>query len=290
MPQPPQRGDEGSGLPAASLPVVVHVRVQRSTERDLLKQERRREVQVGLALLGGAARASTFVLVALYLQQALAMAPKQVGLAMVPTSLTGFAVSLTLLPRIVRNVGPSAPSSPDSSSSRPATCGWRMRRRPPVTVSASCRDCSSSPSAWRSASLPRRWSSRPPCRIHTAGSRRAWPGRPLRSGQRSVPQPSRRSASPSAGGTVGIGFDSSGFSAAFTAAAAVALTPPRSEPRSPRDDADSTARQVVAGPPQERSQGLSPAIERSTLRHMRNVPYRLSAALQDEPPGPPTLS
>ena len=40
--------------------------------------------------------ASTFVLVALYLQQSLSMAPQQAGLAMVPTSLTGFAFSLTL--------------------------------------------------------------------------------------------------------------------------------------------------------------------------------------------------
>jgi MFS family permease len=61
---------------------------------------------VALALLGGAARASTFVLVALYLQQALHMAPRQAGLAMVPTSLTGFTVSLALLPRVLRVLGP----------------------------------------------------------------------------------------------------------------------------------------------------------------------------------------
>ena len=60
---------------------------------------------VGLAFLGGGARASTFVLVALYLQQALAMAPQQAGLAMVPTALTGFAVSLTVLPRAIRVLG-----------------------------------------------------------------------------------------------------------------------------------------------------------------------------------------
>jgi hypothetical protein len=59
-----------------------------------------------LAVFGGAARASTFVLVALYLQQALGMAPRQAGLAMVPTSLTGFAFSLALLPRILRALGP----------------------------------------------------------------------------------------------------------------------------------------------------------------------------------------
>jgi MFS family permease len=61
---------------------------------------------VGLAVLGGAARASTFVLVALYLQQALHFDPRHAGLAMVPTSLTGFVVSLTLLPRTLRVLGP----------------------------------------------------------------------------------------------------------------------------------------------------------------------------------------
>ncbi len=61
---------------------------------------------VALAVLGGAARASTFVLIALFLQQALSMAPEQAGLAMVPTSLTGFAFSLALLPRVLRVLGP----------------------------------------------------------------------------------------------------------------------------------------------------------------------------------------
>jgi predicted MFS family arabinose efflux permease len=61
---------------------------------------------VGLAVLGGSARASTFVLVALYLQQALGFDPQHAGLAMVPTSLTGFVVSLTVLPRVLRALGP----------------------------------------------------------------------------------------------------------------------------------------------------------------------------------------
>ena len=60
-----------------------------------------------LALLGGATRASTFVLVALYFQQALAMSPTQAGLAMVPTSLAGFAVSLVVLPRALGRLGPA---------------------------------------------------------------------------------------------------------------------------------------------------------------------------------------
>lgn len=62
---------------------------------------------VALAVLGGSARASTFVLVALYLQQALAMSPERAGLAMVPTSVAGFVVSLTLLPAVLRRVGPA---------------------------------------------------------------------------------------------------------------------------------------------------------------------------------------
>ena len=61
---------------------------------------------IGLAVLGGATRASTFVLVALYLQQALHLTPLHAGLAMVPTSLAGFAVNLFVLPRVLRAVGP----------------------------------------------------------------------------------------------------------------------------------------------------------------------------------------
>jgi EmrB/QacA subfamily drug resistance transporter len=63
-------------------------------------------VGVALAVTGGATRASSFVLVALYLQKELAMAPERGGLAMVPTSLTGLAVSLTLLPRVLKRFGP----------------------------------------------------------------------------------------------------------------------------------------------------------------------------------------
>ena len=59
-----------------------------------------------VALLGGASRASTFVLVALYFQQVLALSPAQAGIAMVPTSLAGFAVSLAVLPRLLGAIGP----------------------------------------------------------------------------------------------------------------------------------------------------------------------------------------
>lgn len=61
---------------------------------------------VGLAVLGGAARASTFVLIALYLQEALTMSPEHSGLAMVPTSIAGFVVNLALLPKVLRAIGP----------------------------------------------------------------------------------------------------------------------------------------------------------------------------------------
>jgi EmrB/QacA subfamily drug resistance transporter len=60
---------------------------------------------VALAVFGGAARASSFVLIALYLQQALAMAPRAAGLAMAPTSLMGFLVSVAFLPRLLRRFG-----------------------------------------------------------------------------------------------------------------------------------------------------------------------------------------
>jgi EmrB/QacA subfamily drug resistance transporter len=63
-------------------------------------------IGVTAAFLGGAARASTFVLTALYFQQALDMAPTRAGLAMVPTSLIGFAVSLAALPRLLHAFGP----------------------------------------------------------------------------------------------------------------------------------------------------------------------------------------
>ena len=67
-----------------------------------------RTVSVGvlLGVLGGAARASSFVLIALYLQQSLLLAPHSAGLAMLPTSLAGFVASLALLPRVVRALGP----------------------------------------------------------------------------------------------------------------------------------------------------------------------------------------
>ena len=99
-----------AGLAASVLLVAIFIRIERRAIEPLVPLElfRARVLSTGVALavLGGAARASTFVLVALYLQQALAMSPERAGMAMVPTSLTGFLVSLTLLPRILRTFGP----------------------------------------------------------------------------------------------------------------------------------------------------------------------------------------
>jgi EmrB/QacA subfamily drug resistance transporter len=99
-----------ASLTGSAVLTALFVNIERRTTDPLVPLElfRNRTLSTGVALavLGGAARASTFVLVALYLQQALAMAPQQAGLAMVPTSLTGFAVSLSLLPRTLRTLGP----------------------------------------------------------------------------------------------------------------------------------------------------------------------------------------
>jgi EmrB/QacA subfamily drug resistance transporter len=100
------------GLLAASLVLMAaFVAIERRAEDPLVPLElfRSRALRRGtaVALLGGATRASTFVLVALYFQQALAMSPQQAGVAMVPTSLTGFAVSLFVLPRVLGAWGPA---------------------------------------------------------------------------------------------------------------------------------------------------------------------------------------
>jgi EmrB/QacA subfamily drug resistance transporter len=99
-----------SGLAAAGALGGAFVAVERRATEPLvpldLFAQRVMSTGVGLAVLGGAARASTFVLVALYLQQALHLTPQFAGLAMVPTSVTGFVVSLMLLPRVLRALGP----------------------------------------------------------------------------------------------------------------------------------------------------------------------------------------
>lgn len=99
-----------AGLAAFAGLSALFVLSQRRSSDPLVPLElfRSRTLTIGtmLAVLGGAARASTFVLVALYLQQALTMAPQQAGLAMVPTSLAGFAFSMLALPRLLRTLGP----------------------------------------------------------------------------------------------------------------------------------------------------------------------------------------
>lgn len=57
-------------------------------------------------LLGGAARVACFVLVALLIQQVLDYDPAAAGMAMLPTSVAGFAVSTLLLPRALARLGP----------------------------------------------------------------------------------------------------------------------------------------------------------------------------------------
>ena len=99
-----------ASLAASAALTGVFIRLERRAAEPLVPLElftsRILSTGVVLAVLGGAARASSFVLVALYLQQALHMAPRHAGLSMVPTSLTGFVVSLALLPHVLRVLGP----------------------------------------------------------------------------------------------------------------------------------------------------------------------------------------
>ena len=94
----------------SSVLMAAFIAIERRAADPLVPVElfRSRMLRTGtaVALLGGASRASTFVLVALYFQQVLAMSPEQAGFAMVPTSLTGFAVSLAVLPRVLGAIGP----------------------------------------------------------------------------------------------------------------------------------------------------------------------------------------
>jgi len=100
------------GLLAVSLVLMMaFVAIERRAADPLVPLElfrsRMLRTSTAVALLGGASRGSTFVLVALYFQQLLAMSPEQAGFAMVPTSLAGFAVSLAVLPRVLDAIGPA---------------------------------------------------------------------------------------------------------------------------------------------------------------------------------------
>lgn len=57
-------------------------------------------------VLGGAARIASFVLVAFLLQRVLRWDAAAAGMAMLPTSLIGFTVSVTILPRLLARFGP----------------------------------------------------------------------------------------------------------------------------------------------------------------------------------------
>jgi EmrB/QacA subfamily drug resistance transporter len=61
---------------------------------------------IAVNLLGGAARIACFVLVALLLQQVLEYGPGLAGLAMLPTSVAGFLISVLVLPRALDRLGP----------------------------------------------------------------------------------------------------------------------------------------------------------------------------------------
>jgi EmrB/QacA subfamily drug resistance transporter len=96
----------GIGLTA----VIGFVVVERRNPDPLLPPAALREGRVAggiiVNMLGGAARIACFALVALLIQQVLLYDPAAAGLAMLPTSLAGFAVSALLLPRVLKRLGP----------------------------------------------------------------------------------------------------------------------------------------------------------------------------------------
>lgn len=98
------------GAVAAAACLVAFLLVERRAADPVLAPAVLRDARVsgGIAvnLLGGASRVACFVLVALLLQQVLGYDPALAGLAMLPTSLIGFAVSILLLPRALTRLGP----------------------------------------------------------------------------------------------------------------------------------------------------------------------------------------
>ncbi len=95
---------------AAGLMFILFLRAERRAVDPVLPlgMFKSRTLSAGtvVGLLGGAARVCTFFLIALYLQQALAYAPQEAGMAMVPTSLAVFTVSVLILPRLLGLLGP----------------------------------------------------------------------------------------------------------------------------------------------------------------------------------------
>jgi Major Facilitator Superfamily len=88
---------------------VLFVVAERRAAEPIVPLELFRSVSVSAGvvvnLLGGAGRIASFFLVALYLQEALRYAPATAGLAMLPTSVAGFAVTVLLLPRALGRWG-----------------------------------------------------------------------------------------------------------------------------------------------------------------------------------------
>lgn len=99
----------GAALVAVAC-VTGFVLVQRQAADPVLPTGVLRDARVsgGIAvnLLGGAARIACFVLVALLLQQVLEYGPSLAGLAMLPTSVAGFLISVIALPRALNRLGP----------------------------------------------------------------------------------------------------------------------------------------------------------------------------------------
>lgn len=93
----------------AILAAVGFVLVERRSEDPVLPLGALRDTRVAggivVNMLGGASRIACFVLVALLIQQVLLYDPAAAGLAMLPTSLAGFAVSTLLLPRMLARFG-----------------------------------------------------------------------------------------------------------------------------------------------------------------------------------------
>lgn len=99
------------GTGASLILALLFLRIERGAAEPIVPLDlfRSLNVSAGVAinLLGGAARVACFFLVALYLQQGLGYNPALAGSAMLPTSITGFAVTVALLPRVIAKWGPT---------------------------------------------------------------------------------------------------------------------------------------------------------------------------------------
>ncbi|WP_353988017.1 MFS transporter [Ruicaihuangia caeni] len=98
------------GSVAAGVCFAVFVTAERRAADPVLPLTLLRDPRVagGIAAnaFGGAARIGCFVLIAMVLQQVMRLEPESAGLAMLPTSIAGFAVSALVLPRLLAAFGP----------------------------------------------------------------------------------------------------------------------------------------------------------------------------------------